>query len=224
MKKIYTLLGSVLVMCLLPIQTMAATTILPASIELVGDAVELSFSDTTDPGFVYDSVFLPGNSVQRTLTIKNEKNVPFRVSYELERSSDLEEIDLLNQIDIQIYDGETLICEGIIDENPCDEIQVYGIFQPGDTREITMVATFNSSAGNEYKNKFAQYDWIFYAVVTGIPTTGTPTEPTTPVKKPVITTTGIPTTGLYALEIAVAGGAVAFIGRMLLKRKKDKSE
>lgn len=201
---------------LVPVPTQA-TTILPANIELVGDAVELAFSETTDPGFVYSEAFLPGQSVQRTLTIRNTKAVPFRLSFELERSSSAMEADLLSQIDIQIYEGTTLLCSGVIDENNCDVRQLYATLLPGDVRTLTMIATFNQAAGNEYKNKTAQYDWIFDAVVTSTTTTGTPT------KKPIVTTTGNPlvNTGVFALEMTIIGVGLFASGRYLIKRKKS---
>lgn len=219
--KIMRIFVAILIASFFIITPAEANTVLPANIELIGDAKELAFTETTEPGFAYAEKFLPGQSIERTLTIRNLKNVPFRLSYELERVSKAQNgVDLHDQLDISIYDEAQLLCSGSIDDNNCDERQFYDVLQPGDVRTLKMVVTFNKEAGNEYKNLVAQYDWIFDAIVVNVPTTGTPTTP-----KPVlIPTTGSPlvNTGLFALEIGALGIVLLTGGRYLMKQKKDK--
>ncbi|MGL5530544.1 MAG: hypothetical protein ACRDCZ_00920 [Culicoidibacterales bacterium] len=206
-------------------------TVLPMNIQLIGDATQLAFSETTDPGFVYTDVFLPGDSIERTLIIKNQKSVPFRLSFELERVSEVSEYDLLEQINIEVFEGDTQLCGGILSENACDTKRFYAILNPGDERQLTMIATFNEQAGNEYKNKFAQYDWIFDAIVTSIPTTGNPVVPPavvppTTTRPPIIVpTTGLPTTGAYGLELFVVGIIANMIGMsyLLIEKRQKKA-
>ncbi|MGL6229507.1 MAG: hypothetical protein ACRC3J_09950 [Culicoidibacterales bacterium] len=201
----YLILAAAMMMGPVP-KVHAETTTLPMTVTLIGDATELAFNDEV---FLEEPVFLPGNSIERVLTIRNEKSVAFRLSFELERVSATETYDLLNQINVEVYEGETLLCSGIIDENTCDERQLFAVLNPGDERTLRMIATFDENAGNEYKNKFAQYDWIFDAIVTSVPTTGTPVPPvTTPtVTTPTVTvpTTGLPTTGAYSFELFTTG-------------------
>lgn len=215
--KYFKYIGFLLVCILIPSSVVANSGVLPPTIELIGDAKELSFTESNEPGFLHESTFLPGNSIERTLIIRNEKNVSFRLSFELERTAAKpSDVDLLSKINIQIYEGDKLLCTGIIDENNCDNRQFYATLNPGDVRELRMIATFNEDAGNEYKNKKDQYDWIFDAVVATVPSTGKPTVPT------LIPTTGNPLvdTGLFALEIVVLGGALLIGSQYLLKRKK----
>lgn len=199
----------------LPVVAEATTTeVLPSTIQLIGDAKELAFTETGEPGFLYTDKFLPGETLERTLTIRNEKNVPFRLSFSVERTSDvIPEIDLFDQLDITIYDPDTkqTLCTGMIEN--CDDRQLYAILQPGDVRNLKMIVTFNKEAGNEYKNKVAQYEWIFDAVVE--PTT------TTITKKPIFTTSSsLVNTGLFALEMTALGAVLFAGGRYLSKRKK----
>lgn len=207
----------------LPVMAQATTEVLPSSIQLIGDAKELAFTETGEPGFLYTDKFLPGETLERTLTIRNEKNVPFRLSFAVERTSEIvPEIDLFNQLDITIYDPDTkeTLCTGAIEN--CDDRQLYAILQPGDVRNLKMIVTFNKEAGNEYKNKAAQYEWIFDAVVEPTTTPREP-EPTVPEKvtRPIFTT-GNPlvNTGLFALEITAFGAVLFAGGRYLIKRKK----
>lgn len=198
----------------LPVVAEATTEVLPSTIQLIGDAKELAFTETGEPGFLYTDKFLPGETLERTLTIRNEKNVPFRLSFSVERTSDvIPEIDLFDQLDMTIYDPDTkeTLCTGTIEN--CDDRQLYAILQPGDVRNLKMIVTFNKEAGNEYKNKAAQYEWIFDAVVE--PTT------TTTTKKPIVTTSSsLVNTGLFALEMTALGAVLFAGGRYLSKRKK----
>lgn len=198
-----------------PVIAKATTEVLPSTIQLIGDAKELAFTETGEPGFLYTDKFLPGETLERTLTIRNEKNVPFRLSFTVERTSDvIPEIDLFDQLDITIYDPDTkeTLCTGVVEN--CDNRQLYAVLKPGDVRNLKMTVTFNKDAGNEYKNKAAQFEWIFDAVV----------EPTPPVEKPnkPIITTGNPlvNTGLFALEMTAVGAVLFAGGRYLTKRKK----
>ncbi|MGL5382014.1 MAG: hypothetical protein ACRC17_04900 [Culicoidibacterales bacterium] len=217
MKKVIVLLIAILLVIMngkMSIQ--ADTIIIPPSIQLIGDAKELAFTQTDEPGFVYTDKFLPGQTLERTLTIRNVKNVPFRLSFKLERTSDvIPEIDLFDQLNITISDSDTnqVLCTGVIEN--CEQRQLYAILKPGDVRNLTMTVTFNKDAGNEYKNKSGQFDWVFDAIVEGVPTTGNPTIPTIP-------TTGNPlvNTGLFALELATIGIVLFASGRYLMKRKK----
>lgn len=227
MKRFVHMLGIGFSICLLlGSQNVQAAIRFPASIELIGDAKQLSFTETDEPGFVYREAFLPGETVERTLTIKNEKNVPFRLSFELERTSEPEEFDLLERINVEVYEGERLLCTGTVDENACDTRQLYAVLKPGETRQLTMRATFDQDAGNEYKNKVAHYDWIFDAIVTEVPTTGKPTPTPTPKPPTTIVTTGKPltNTGAYSLELFVIGLGALVVGITLKARKARRGD
>lgn len=203
---IFCVFGIILLFLVMPVYAQQSE--LPMTIELIGDAVNLSFTETEEIGFVYDGVFLPGESVKRVLKIKNEKNVPFRLSFELERVYSDVEYDLLEKINIEIYEGDALLCTGVIDENNCNQRQFYVELNPNDERELTMIATLSLDAGNEYKNKYAQYDWIFDAVVTKIPTTNNL----------------LVNTGAYAIELITVGVLITGFSCLTSKIRNKKGE
>lgn len=183
--------------------------VLPMDIELIGDADQLTFTETTDPGFLHTDAFLPGESIQRTLVIKNQKSVSFRLSFAIEPLSAREEFDILEQIEIQVFEDDKQLCHGIISENPCATKQLYATLDPGEERHLTMIATFNENAGNEYKNKEVQYDWIFDAIVD-------------PSAIPIPPLSLLPSTGMYSFEFLLIGSVL--VGSYFWHNKRQSSK
>lgn len=218
LKKYVSILLFIFLVGFNPLIASAKATVLPANIKLVGDAKELSFSEEV---FLSEDAMLPGGSIERILTIENRKNVPFKLDFYVERVyQDESEHDLLEMIQVEFWEDDTLLCSGTIDNHGCMEKTFYAVLNPGNTRTIKAIATMSPEAGNEYKNKFAQYDWVFEAVVTKIPTTGEPTGPI------IIPPTGDPLvdTGLFSLEMAVLGCGLVISGRLLLGKRRNDSQ
>ena len=142
-----------------------ANTLAPPNVQLLGDANGLVHIPEDDLFLHYPNM-LPGDSIKRTLEIKNDYEYPYELFLRAERVSPEEEYDLLNKLELTIKYKDTVIYAGPTsgEYELTDDISL-GIFDPG--QEETLVAEVlldGPSTGNEYKNKYAEVDWIFTAI------------------------------------------------------------
>ena len=196
----------------------ASMTTLPSNVQLVGDSEGL-ISIPEDEPFLIKMGMLPGDSVERTMTIQNNYEYAYDLFLRAERVSEKEEFDLLTKLELSVYDGDQLIYEGPAsgEDGMIKDISL-GTYEPGDKTELYAVVELDGpSTGNEYKNKYAEVNWIFTAVRDEEPVQ--PEPPSTP-QKP---NTSGPTTG-YAMSGIALLAAVGCIGvgvKTYMKRGKD---
>ena len=196
----------------------ASMTTLPSNVQLVGGSEGL-ISIPEDEPFLIKMGMLPGDSVERTMTIQNDYEYAYDLFLRAERVSEKEEFDLLTKLELSVYDGNQLIYEGPAsgEYGMSSDISL-GTYEPGDKTELYAVVELDgASTGNEYKNKYAEVDWIFTAIRDEEPVK--PETPSTP-NKP---NTSGPTTG-YAMSGVALLAAVGCIGvgvKTYMKRGKD---
>lgn len=197
----------------------------PPNVQLLGKADGLVHIPGDDLFLHYPNM-LPGDKIQRTLEIKNEYEYPYELFLKAKRISPKEEYDLLQKLNLKITYKNKVIYEGATSgENKLLEDISLGVFNPG--QEEMLVATVEldgPGTGNEYKNKYAEVDWIFTAIRSE--DTGTDTEDPN-VKPPTDVGGGSgsggiesPQTGDYGiLEYVILGCASALI--LFISRKKN---
>lgn len=171
-----------------------ADTLFPPNVELLGDASGLVHIPSDDL-FLYYPDMIPGDSIKQTLEIKNKYEHPYKLFMRAKRVSPVEEYDLLEKLDLKIiYKGETIYEGPTSGEDKLVGDISLGTFEPGDEEEfIAEVKLDGPSTGNEYKNKYAQVDWIFTAVRDEDAPTNT--TPTTSNKKPTSNRNNLVSTG-----------------------------
>ena len=83
-----------------------------------------------------------------------------------ERVSKKESYDLLEKIELKvIYDGNCIYDGFVSGQNGLENNIYLGEVKPGESKKLEAFAEFpGKEAGNEYKNKKAQVDWVFTAV------------------------------------------------------------
>lgn len=143
-----------------------ASTLTPPNVQLLGNADGLVHISNTEDMFLYRYNMLPGDSVERTLEIKNQYEDSYELFLRAERVSEKEEYDLLDKLDLKItFDDKVIYVGPTSGEYKLTDNISLGTFKPGE--EATLFAKVEldgPSTGNEYKNKFAQVNWIFTAV------------------------------------------------------------
>lgn len=138
---------------------------IPDNIKLVGEADGIVFIPGEDP-FLNKLDMLPGDSIQRELTIENNYKKPYELYLKAERVTKKEEYDLLNILELKIIYKDKIIYEGPASgEDGLSNNISLGTYNPGDKISlVAMVKLDGKTTGNEYKNKIVQVDWIFTAV------------------------------------------------------------
>ena len=76
-----------------------ASTLTPPNVQLLGNADGLVHISNTEDMFLYRYNMLPGDSVERTLEIKNQYEDSYELFLRAERVSEKEEYDLLNKLE-----------------------------------------------------------------------------------------------------------------------------
>ena len=142
-----------------------AETLNPPNVQLLGNAKNLVHIPG-DEFFLYYPNMLPGDSIKRTLEIKNDYEYPYELSLKAKRVSEKETYDLLDKLDLKIIYKNKVIYEASANgENELTEGISLGTFNPGqDEKFIAEVTLDGPSTGNEYRDKVAQVDWIFTAI------------------------------------------------------------
>lgn len=137
----------------------------PPNVQLLGDANGLVHIPEDDL-FLHFSNMLPGDSISRTLIIKNNYKDSYEIFLKAKNVSSEEEYDLLDKLDLEIKYNDKIIYKGPISgENKLTQDISLGIFKP--SQQATLVAQVildGPSTGNEYKNKCVQVDWVFTAI------------------------------------------------------------
>lgn len=142
-----------------------AETLNPPNVELLGNAKNLVHIPG-DEFFLYYPNMLPGDSIKRTLEIKNDYEFPYELSLKAKRVGEKEEYDLLDKLDLKITYKNKVIYEASANgENELTEGISLGVFNPGQEENLIAEVTLDGpSTGNEYRNKSAQVEWIFTAI------------------------------------------------------------
>ena len=206
----------------------AATTTLPSNAQLIGEAEGL-ISLPEDNLFLFQENMAPGDSIERTMIIQNEYEYAYDLFLRAERVSEKEEYDLLTKLELSVYDGDQLIYEGPAsgEDGMVKDISL-GTYEPGEKTELYAIVELDGpSTGNEYKNKYAEVNWIFTAV-RAEESEKDPVKPEAPAtpNKPnssIPTKPSSPTTG-YAMSGIALVAAIGCIGvgvRTYVKRGKD---
>ena len=153
----------------------------PPNVQLLGNANRLVHIPGDDLFLHYPNM-LPGDSTKRTLEIKNHYEHPYELFLRAERVSSEEEYDLLNKLDLTItYKDKVIYAGPTSGEYKLTEDISLGVFEPGQEETLVAVVKLDGpSTGNEYKNKYAQVDWIFTAVRSEESGLKDPEEPVKP--------------------------------------------
>lgn len=165
MKKFINIFAIVLVIISVINIKVNASNKVPSNVILQGDSDGIVFIDEDKP-FLEAEGMIPGDSVSRTMIIKNSYDYPFKVYMRAERVTPIEEYDLFNKLQLEILYKDKLIYEGSASGEGGLNKDIYlGIYKPGEEANLyAKVHLDGPSTGNEYKNKFAQVNWIFTTV------------------------------------------------------------
>ena len=125
-----------------------ASTFATPNVELEGNADGIVFIQGDEP-FLWSDNILPGDKLERNILLNNKHKDSYKIFMRAERVSKKESYDLLEKIELKvIYDGNC----------------IYDGFVSGQKKLEAFAEFPGKEAGNEYKNKKAQVDWIFTAV------------------------------------------------------------
>lgn len=142
-----------------------AHTLTPPNVKLLGKASGLVHIPGEDLFLHYPNM-LPGDSVKRTLKIKNNYEYPYELFIRAKRISPEEKYDLLNKLNLKItYKDKVIYAGPTSGEHKLTEDISLGTFKPGQEENLVAEVELDGpTTGNEYKNKYAQVDWIFTAI------------------------------------------------------------
>ncbi len=197
----------------------------PGNIKLEGNSEGIVFISGDEP-FLLKEGMMPGDTVSRKIIIDNEYDVEYEVFMRAERISEKEEYELLNKLELTVYYNDEVIYNGPASgEDELSNNISLGKFKPGEEVDLYAEVTLDGqTTGNEYKNKYAQVDWIFTAVNEGKEITSTnPSKPS--INKPT-TTDKNPYTGdsSVAMYMIVGLGGLALLFRDNIKKAVKKGE
>lgn len=184
---------------------------LPNNVILEGNSQGIVFISGDEP-FLMKEGILPGDIISRNIIIDNEYHNEYEVFMRAERVSEEEQYDLLDKLELTIHYNDSIIYNGpATGEDYLSNNISLGKFKPGEEETLYAEVTLDgNSIGNEYKDKYAQVDWIFTAISedNSDPTLIDPNygnQPTTTNKNP---NTGDSSVFIY--------GAIAIVGILVL--------
>ena len=142
-----------------------AAEVLPPNVKLVGDSNGIVFVNGDEP-FLCKYNMLPGDSVERTMTLKNVHKDPYDIYIRAERVTKSKQYDLLKKINLVVkYDGNIIYNGPIASKEGLSNDIFLGKVKPGEEKKLEAEAVFDGKTiGNEYKNKYAEVEWIFTAI------------------------------------------------------------
>lgn len=144
---------------------------IPSNVILEGNEEGLVFIPS-DEAFLWKNNMLPGDTVKRTMIIRNDYDETYEIYMRAERVTTNQENDLFDKLQLTIEYDEQIIYKGLasgeanllMDKNLVNDISL-GSVRPGESKILYAEVTLDGpSIGNEYKNKVAQVDWIFTAI------------------------------------------------------------
>lgn len=137
---------------------------LPSNVKLEGNANGIVVIPG-DKMFLYKDNMVPGDEVDRTMTIDNKYDAPFDLYLRAERVTPKEQYDLLTKLQVKVTYKGSVIYEGPVSgEDGLIKNISLGSYNPGDKADShAEVKWEGQSSGNEYMNKTAQVNWIFTA-------------------------------------------------------------
>lgn len=138
----------------------------PSNVILEGNAQGLvSIPDDT---FLEYLNMLPGDKESGIVNIRNSYEYPYKLYLRAKRVTpdEDEEYDLLDKIELKLTYKDEVIYKGPVSGAEGMEENIYlGTFNPNDAEELLAEIELDGpSTTNEYKDKFAQVDWIFSAI------------------------------------------------------------
>ena len=142
-----------------------ASTFATPNVELEGNADGIVFIQGDEP-FLWSDNILPGDKLERNILLNNKHKDSYKIFMRAERINKKESYDLLEKIELKvIYDGNCIYDGFVSGQNGLENNIYLGEVKPGESKKLEAFAEFpGKEAGNEYKNKKAQVDWIFTAV------------------------------------------------------------
>ena len=142
-----------------------ASTFATPNVELEGNADGIVFIQGDEP-FLWSDNILPGDKLERNILLNNKHKDSYTIFMRAERINKKESYDLLEKIELKvIYDGNCIYDGFVSGQNGLENNIYLGEVKPGESKKLEAFAEFpGKEAGNEYKNKKAQVDWIFTAV------------------------------------------------------------
>lgn len=196
----------------------------PPNVELLGNANGLVHIPEDDL-FLYAPNMLPGSEVSRVLEISNQYEHEYELFMRAEKLTNKEEIDLFDKLNLKIsYDGKEIYNGPASGEDGLKKDISLGVYKPKDLKNLTATVEFDENAGNEYKNKSAEVNWVFTANIpqddTQKPTPEKPSNPSKPNKPNTGGGGTLPQTGDddFLPYAALAGTSILLL--LLLKKVK----
>ncbi len=134
--------------------------------ELIIDNKGIKFSNE-DKVFIKLEEMVPGDSQNKSLTIKNNGNKPQEIFMRAERLTEESDADLLSKIKLEINYNEKNIYEGSASgEDGLSKDISLGVVKPGEEHKLdASVVLDGMSTGNEYHETEGKVEWIFTTMV-----------------------------------------------------------
>lgn len=126
-------------------------------VEITGTYSE-QFKLETSSGSLFElPIMNPGDIWENKVNIKNDTESPMEIKLS-EVVSDIEDTDIFDVLEAEIYINDKLFFEGLYKDIPASE---WITIEPGDEIAIDVVLKFPGTCGNEYQGKEFDSTWKF---------------------------------------------------------------
>lgn len=125
-----------------------------------GSAEGLVTIPNTEEFLVKDNM-LPGDVVEGAISLQNNYTKTYDIFLRAESPSG--DKDFIDKLNLNIYIDDTLDYKGTLDSNDLSKDIKIATLKPGESKELYAEVEFSGTAGNEFKNRNAEVEWIFTA-------------------------------------------------------------
>lgn len=135
------------------------------NVTLEGNGIHFLYKENDGNVFLQKHGMLPGESVNGTITIKNNLDQPFTVYLKAEHPDDDEEL-LCKVLNLSIdYEGKSIYKGPLIAGKSLEDGVDLDVVNPGEEKILNANVTLDSKASyDKYKNQKVDINWVFTAV------------------------------------------------------------